>query len=405
MKKNHCTIIDHEYHALTHSTQFIVNLMMENYNIDVIHLTMLTESSMQELLDIDTDFFLVFQLDFLVGFLVSNNKKVVSVPMFDQSGGLPRAHWAMQTGALVISYSETLTRQLVAWNLQHVSAKYYPSASEERVQFHDGLRVFFWERIPSQGCDVDWVASICRNMLIRPTHVHVHLWPDPGEVPSTGSAHIARAFPYARVSVSNRFRDKSEYWDALRLCNVFIAPRKVEGIGMAFLEAMSLGMVVIALDEPTMNEYITNEENGLFISSGSTRTYLPELDGWSRIGGAAWNSIRAGDIEWQAKKAEIISNINKYILSYNESHTRPITPKTAAMLAKAFMENRRRYIWHIKRIQNPWHSIIPTRNLMYLTWKELYQRFPIILTLIRFVVLGAVKLIQRGVRGAESVVR
>lgn len=43
---------------------------------------------------------------------------------------------------------------------------------------------------------------------------------------------------------------------------LYFAPRKYEGIGMSFLEAMASGRCVIAPDYPTMNEYIKNGETG-----------------------------------------------------------------------------------------------------------------------------------------------
>ncbi len=44
-----------------------------------------------------------------------------------------------------------------------------------------------------------------------------------------------------------------------------IAPKQEEGIGMTFLEAMTIGKIVIAKKAPTMNEYIIHGCNGFYL--------------------------------------------------------------------------------------------------------------------------------------------
>ncbi len=72
--------------------------------------------------------------------------------------------------------------------------------------------------------------------------------------------------------VSSWFRDAGEYLDMLAAANVFFAPRRAEGIGMSFLEAMAMGLCVVAPRGPTMSEYIENGRNGsctILITPGS----------------------------------------------------------------------------------------------------------------------------------------
>jgi glycosyltransferase involved in cell wall biosynthesis len=49
--------------------------------------------------------------------------------------------------------------------------------------------------------------------------------------------------------------------DLIKQAGIYIAPRKLEGIGISFLETMVMGKAVIAQDAPTMNEYIENGIN------------------------------------------------------------------------------------------------------------------------------------------------
>ena len=89
--------------------------------------------------------------------------------------------------------------------------------------------------------------------------IHLHVTNNLSEVQIGLSADEARRLP---ISTSTWFESPEEYAKVLRRCNIFLAPRAFEGIGLSFLEALSLGMAVVAPDNPTMNEYISSGENG-----------------------------------------------------------------------------------------------------------------------------------------------
>ena len=66
--------------------------------------------------------------------------------------------------------------------------------------------------------------------------------------------------------IKDKFLSKSAFLDLLSKCNVFIAPRKKEGIGMTIVEAISKGMFVFGFNDSTMDEYIENDFLGfLFV--------------------------------------------------------------------------------------------------------------------------------------------
>ena len=60
---------------------------------------------------------------------------------------------------------------------------------------------------------------------------------------------------------------------------LYIAPRIYEGIGMSFLKAMALGRCVIAVDNPTMNEYIQHGNTGLLFDINNTESiHIEDFD-------------------------------------------------------------------------------------------------------------------------------
>ena len=66
----------------------------------------------------------------------------------------------------------------------------------------------------------------------------------------------------AKLEISEWYDTREEMIKDMEKSAVYIAPRLYEGIGMSFLEAMAHGRCVIAPDNPTMNEYITDKVTG-----------------------------------------------------------------------------------------------------------------------------------------------
>ena len=71
--------------------------------------------------------------------------------------------------------------------------------------------------------------------------------------------------------------NSKQYLEHLSKCNIFIVPRLYEGIGLTFLEAMASGMVVLSSNFPTMNEYIQNNINGIFLPFIGLRRHYNRL--------------------------------------------------------------------------------------------------------------------------------
>lgn len=69
------------------------------------------------------------------------------------------------------------------------------------------------------------------------------------------------------------WKSRQDYLRDLGKFQVYFAPRKYEGIGMTFLEAMAMGMCVIAENAPTANEYIISGRNGILYGGWGDKIY------------------------------------------------------------------------------------------------------------------------------------
>ena len=148
--------------------------------------------------------------------------------------------------------------------------QYAPPVPELKADWSGGLRkVFFWPR----KTDLGW--SVIRPLLEGHPWQGLHLHVTEHEAVLTAGLTEAERAQFS-ITQTRWFAEKDDYVKALADCQVFLAPRRTEGIGMSFLEAMALGLAVVAPDGATMNEYIQHGVNGFLYDPAH-----PRVPDWS----------------------------------------------------------------------------------------------------------------------------
>ena len=120
------------------------------------------------------------------------------------------------------------------------------------------LTVFFWERTPEHVRSYDvmnWFRKHEARFLIRPH------W-DPNHSQAMKEKY---SLSDSVEFLPSHWVEHAVYLKALESADVFVAPRRWEGIGLSTLEALTRGIPVVGLDSPTLNEYIENDVNGILI--------------------------------------------------------------------------------------------------------------------------------------------
>lgn len=165
-------------------------------------------------------------------------KKTVYLPMYDNEWGSKwqwrRIAWS---GMGVVSFSKKVSyhaRKCGVSNLLEVQYFLDPARFPQRRG--EPKRVFLWER-----GDIDRHTA---EILFPPSQGYVFDIKRPDE-----------------------FLERDAYLNRIAKCEIIIAPRRKEGIGMVFLEAMAMGKCVAAHDDATMNEYIKSGENGVLFNA------------------------------------------------------------------------------------------------------------------------------------------
>jgi glycosyltransferase involved in cell wall biosynthesis len=256
--------IDHSFHTRSKSTFFFIDLLREEYEVDVFWDEAWNGGPRVDLEEIKQGRFDAVVLFQQHGFytpeeLDSLDSQVILVPMYDADGGRPDSFWVQYRKHKFINFSKTIHERLLELGIESFYCQYFLEVDpkyEIRTE-NSGLRGLFWQR---RG-EITWneIARLIVNTSFDSFHIHAAVDP-PGYDFVRPSEEAMEKY---NITISDWFNDRDEYFDLLAQANVFFAPRLYEGIGMSLLEAMYTGKCVVAPNFPTMNEYISDGLNGL----------------------------------------------------------------------------------------------------------------------------------------------
>ena len=227
-------VIDHECHRKTKSADFFFDLLRTEHSVEVHyyekHYSCKVPKEKVEWANI-VIFWEFLPSRFRIGI---EGKPCVFVPMYDNEWA---SYWQWKrlawSGMGIISFCGKVTEHARRCGVQNIlDVRYFPHPADFPQNAGDPKRVFLWER---------------------------------GEI---GMAVAKKLFPPEAgyvydIKGADEFLERNEYFERISKCGVVIAPRRKEGIGMAFLEAMAMGKCVVAHNDATMNEYIKDGENGI----------------------------------------------------------------------------------------------------------------------------------------------
>ena len=290
----HIAFIGHPYHQATRSSGFILEILSELGKVSCFYEHEQEERNewAQAFNERDYDLIVVWQVHESFRRLSGKHPNVVFAPMYDTMQTPTGFYWEKKfSRAKVLSFCRRLHRKVTRHNATSRYFRYFPNpADHEVISDYGDIRAFFWYR--RNPIDSKLVFDLCGSTRIAKFLLH--------DAPDPEMAPLGAVKPTANIGTLERsswFEGQEAYRDAMRQCNVFFAPRVVEGIGMSFLEAMASGLCVVAPNMPTMNEYITNHVNGLLYSP--TFKFCVDFSGLREIGSQARESIEIGYRVWK----------------------------------------------------------------------------------------------------------
>lgn len=206
------------------------------------------------------DLLVFWQLDFLAYPFTALGIPCLVIPMLDGSGAKTFKHWRLLRRCHFLSFSKELTQFLELFRFSTSPISFYPkhnpNAIDYRLKKNQG---YAWVRERDQSFSLKELNEI--GFFLGLDRILVRNSGTPGQL--SGDLKLLE-----QVEVENL----SEHMELVNQSKFFFSPRKVEGIGMSFLEAMALGTLVIARDSPTANNFIRKGVNGFLVgNSGKIR--------------------------------------------------------------------------------------------------------------------------------------
>ncbi len=303
--------VDHSYHQKTLSTQFIPDTLRKHrHTVDFFW-----DDSWKGGGNIpfsrvaDYDVVIMFQCrcEAETPHFRKIHPNVVYIPMLDSfeihRGPLYNFswHWEPFQGCKVLSFSSGVHSIATAFGIRSLAVRYYQEPIACALPL-DALWGFFWIRHEDH---VSW--PMVRSLIGETTfsRVHLHISPDPGSPPPAlpSAAEIKK---YG-ITTSTWFENKRDLLDIVAQSNIYFAPRRAEGIGQSFLEAMARGQCVVAPDNGTMNEYIIHGLNGLLYSPD--RPAALDFSRWAELGENARKSVEGGLARWREQESRVVDFI------------------------------------------------------------------------------------------------
>ena len=234
--------IDHECHKKTRSTEFFLEILRRSFRIEELYYSQHYRTGAESEMS-GHDGAVIWEFPVSRKRFYFPGKVNVFVPMYDNEWASfwqwKRIAWS---GMGVISFCDKVSVHARRCGVKNIlDVRYFPDPAAFPQAQGDLKRVFLWER-----------GEIDRATAER-------LFP-----PSQGYVFD--------VKKADEFLDRDAYLERLSKCGIVIAPRRKEGIGMAFLEAMAMGKCVVANNDATMNEYIKDGETGILFAQGIEKT-------------------------------------------------------------------------------------------------------------------------------------
>jgi len=302
MAKQKLAFVDHNYHKKTRSGDFLREIFSKDFIIEDFWWSLKEENNLIKDLKKYENIFFFQTLIPSYDLLKLKGKNLMWAPMYDNLS-FDNNYWRKikYINIKLLSFSKKIKIHADKLKCPNIELKYFFSHKENELKKPDEkINIFFWYRHDLKLND--WICFFDSEKINKIVYFDS---PDPGK--KSEEIEQNKINKYKIEIIKKPFLPHDEYIKHVRNCDVFISPRKQEGIGMGFLEAISMGKYIISNDDSTMNEYILDEKIGFLINSNKLINYNNIIN---------HNNYRMlfaknGYLEWKNKKNEILTFFKK----------------------------------------------------------------------------------------------
>ncbi|WP_345993143.1 glycosyltransferase [Sulfurimonas sp. HSL-1716] len=307
-----------EFHKKTLSTKFFIDILAKHYEIDFIWCGQFEAS-----LDVMNSPLIHSEYDAVILFQIMLTKEklqffkcqnIILIPMYDNDLNITYGKWRQFAKYKFINFSKTLYDKFSFLGVtDNLYVQYAPDVDDSIPSaVSTKAKLFFWQRgnainfeLIKKLLDLDQIESIHLHRLNDNVQKDIFFKPPSKE-----------EIEKYNITRTSWFEDKEDIKRVMQGCDIFIAPRLYEGIGQAFLEAMSYGKCVISPDHPTMNEYIVDGVDGLLFDYHDPKRI--DISDFKLLGSNAKKKIRQIHENFVSQENEIISFIQQPMTDLDE---------------------------------------------------------------------------------------
>ena len=275
----------------THSDRFLINLLSTFAKVSVLRVEDYSNSELIRLVRQKKPDWVVFfatQPSFFHHILRLPFVKKVFVPMYDGFKAFSKRKEKLFRlfGLKAICFSEPVDHYLKGIGLKTIKVRYFPpfKLSKRTLKKEPPYTFFLWQR--SSEINVERLKNLVGEESIEKI------------IYKTETANSNDP----KIEKIDRWLSKDELDHLVEQADFFIAPRLQEGIGMSFLDALVLGVPVIAWNDHTMNEYIVPGKNGFFFQKEKLELSSPQA-----LSSTLSKLNQSFHVSWQEDKKRIIS--------------------------------------------------------------------------------------------------
>ena len=266
MKKK-LAFVDHNFHKKTKSSDFLREILNEEYEL---HNYWWTFSNRSKLINSLVNYDDIFFHQSLIPFYdlqKIRNKNLMWSPMYDN---LPMnwTYWKKISDLKIkiLSFSKKISSQCLKYDCLKINLKYFKKPKKVEIINKKKVNIFFWYR---GGFKLsDWIHVFDKKSINQIIYLDK---PDPGKFSDDLDQEIIKNFKIKRIILNTMKKKNTHFLNYIKNCDVFVSPRKQEGIGMSFVEAIAQGKYIVSYNDATMNEYIYNDKLGRVLKYGQKK--------------------------------------------------------------------------------------------------------------------------------------
>ena len=298
-KKKNVLFLDIPFHRKTGSSLFLFQLLESLYEVEICYIDLFKTNCWNALDHVSSrEYEIIICWQVMLPMAELKRRLVfnyaVLFPMYDNVPSIQKPDkWYSFRGFQIISFSKTLDQQLRSIGFSSHYIQYFPKPIKCE-NLGDLNSVFFWNR--HENININTVTKLLKGSPIQKVHIHKAIDP--------GNKFLEPNEAWCSYSFSTWYDKKEEMLKDMQAATFYMAPRKKEGIGMSFLEAMAMGRCVIAPNLATMNEYIEHGKTGYLYDVENLQCLTIKKS--REMQNEVLHYMRAGYKKWEREKINIL---------------------------------------------------------------------------------------------------